>query len=125
MAKFGDNAASRRALYEFNRTCAADIPDRGEFYTYGQYLDARIDTRCYDPRGVVLAVSKREWVGMAATSLNREGGYAFSEMTGVLPSHRGKDISLAMKLLAIRFTRARGYRWLRTFHHPDTRAPSE
>lgn len=55
---------------------------------------------------------------MAATSLNREGGYAFSEMTGVLLSHRGRGISLAMKLLAIRFARVRGYRWLRTFHHP-------
>lgn len=119
MAEFGDTAACRRGLYELNRARAADIPERGEFYTYEQYLADRIATPSYDPRGVVLAIDRREWVGMAATSLNREAGYAFSEMTGVLPSHRRRGISVAMKLLAIRFTRDRGYRWLRTFHHPD------
>lgn len=119
MAEFGDTPACRRALYELNKTCAADIPERGEFHTYEQYLAQRIATRSYDPRGVVLSVSRRTWVGMAATSLNFAGGYAFSEMTGVLPSHRGHGISIAMKLLSVRFARSRGYRWLRTFHHPD------
>ncbi|HZA17539.1 MAG TPA: hypothetical protein VE645_11735 [Pseudonocardiaceae bacterium] len=45
-------------------------------------------------------------------------GYAFSEMTGVLPSHCGQGISPAMKLLAIGFARSCGMRWLRAFHHP-------
>lgn len=55
---------------------------------------------------------------MAATSLRPSDGYAFSEMTGVLPGHRGQGISLAMKLLAIGFPRSSDMRWLRTFHHP-------
>jgi len=42
----------------------------------------------YDPHGVILALSKGEWVGMAATSLRREESCAVSEMTGVLPGYR-------------------------------------
>ncbi|NMM24129.1 MAG: GNAT family N-acetyltransferase [Phycicoccus sp.] len=118
MANLGDTAECRRALYELNRTCSADIPERGEFYTFKEYLDERIETRLYDPCGVILAVREGEWVGMATTSLREAEGYAFSEMTGVLPSHRGQGIALAMKLLSIRFARASGYHCLRTFHHP-------
>lgn len=118
MADLGDTAECRRALYELNRTCSADIPERGEFYTFADYLAERIETRCYDPRGAVLAMNDGAWVGMATTSLREAEGYAFSEMTGVLASHRGRGISLAMKLLAIRFARSSGYHCLRTFHHP-------
>ncbi|MGI5142305.1 MULTISPECIES: GNAT family N-acetyltransferase [unclassified Streptomyces] len=117
MAAVGDVAGNRRALYDLNRTCSADIPGRGEFYTFDEYLAQRIETPTYDPRGVVLAVDGRSWVGMAATSIRPEG-HAFSEMTGVLASHRGRGLSLAMKLLAIDYARSAGVRWLRTLHHP-------
>jgi GNAT superfamily N-acetyltransferase len=117
-ATLGDSAECRRALYELNKKCSADIPERGEFYTFEEYLADRIETPSYDPNGVALAASNDAWVGMATTSLHQAQGYAFSEMTGVLASHRGRGISLALKLLAIRFARSSRYRWLRTFHHP-------
>jgi len=97
MADIGDTAGSRRALYELNKTCSADIPGRGEFCTFDEYLRERINTPAYDPRGVILAMSNGAWIGMAATSLHKAQSYAFSEMTGVLPSHRGQELSLAMK----------------------------
>ncbi|WP_190344799.1 GNAT family N-acetyltransferase [Streptomyces venezuelae] len=117
MAALGDTPEHRRALYELNRTCSADIPGRGAFYTYEEYLAQRIATPTYDPEGIVLALDRGDWIGMAATSIRPEG-YAFSEMTGVLAAHRGRGVSLAMKLLAIRFARSRGARVLRTVHHP-------
>lgn len=58
------------------------------------------------------------WAGMSTTSLHPAEGYAFSEMTGVLAPYRGRGLSLALKLLAIRFVRVAGYRRLATFHHP-------
>ena len=118
MADLGDTAECRRALYELNKTCSADIPERGEFYSFDEYLAERIQTRLYDPIGVILALSNDQWVGMATTSLREAEGYAFSEMTGVLASHRGRGVSIAMKLLAIRFARSSGYHCLRAFHHP-------
>ena len=119
MADLGDTDECRRGLFDLNKTCSADIPERGQFYTFEDYLAERIEGPHYDPRGVVLAMDDGAWVGMCTTSLREAEGYAFSEMTGVLASHRGRGISLAMKLLAIRFARSGGYQLLRTFHHPD------
>ncbi|MFE6164552.1 GNAT family N-acetyltransferase [Streptomyces sp. NPDC056486] len=121
MAAVGDTAEHRRALYDLNKTCAADIPERGEFYTYDEYVAQRVETPTFDPRGVVLALDGESWIGMATTSIQPEG-HAFSEMTGLLASHRGKGISLAMKLLAIRFARSQDARLLRTIHHPANTA---
>jgi GNAT superfamily N-acetyltransferase len=118
MADLGDSAQRRRALYELNKTCSADIPGRGQFYTFDEYLNDRIEVPSYAPRGVVLAISNGVWIGKAATSLRLSAGDAFSEMTGVLPRYRGQGISLAMKLLAVRFARSRDVRWLRTHQHP-------
>ncbi|MER6230629.1 GNAT family N-acetyltransferase [Streptomyces sp. NPDC001616] len=121
MAAVGDTVEHRRALYELNKTCSADIPERGEFYTFDEYLAQRIETPTYDPQGVVLALDRGSWVGMATTSLQPEG-HALSEMTGLLAGHRGRGISLPMKLLAIGFARSHGMHWLRTFHNPDNAA---
>lgn len=118
MAELGDTAEHRRALYELNRTCAADIPERGEFYSFDEYVAQRIEVPSFEPAGVVLAVTEGEWIGMSATSLHPAKQTAFSEMTGVLAPYRGQGLSLALKLLAIRFARSSGYRWLTTFHHP-------
>lgn len=118
MAELGDTVDHRRALYELNRTCSADIPGRGTFYTYDEYVEQRIEVGTFDPRGVVLATRDGSWIGMSSTSLRPAEGFAFSEMTGVLAPYRGQGLSLALKLLAIRFVRASGYRRLVAFHHP-------
>jgi GNAT superfamily N-acetyltransferase len=119
MADVGDSPADRRALYDLNKTCSADIPNRGTFYSYDEYVAQRIDVAIYDPNGVVIAAHGDDWIGMSVTSLRPADGFAFSEMTGVLAPHRGRGLSLALKLLAIRFVRSSGYDRLVTFHHPD------
>lgn len=108
---------NRRALYELNKTCAADIPERGEFYSYESYVAERIEVPSFTPEGVIVARDGDTWIGMSATSLQPDGR-AFSEMTGVLRAYRGRGLSLALKLLAIRFVRDQGCRRLDTFHHP-------
>jgi GNAT superfamily N-acetyltransferase len=122
MADLGDTVGCRRALYELNKTCAADIPGRGEFYTFAEYVQQRLTPPGYDPHGVILALSKDDWIGMAATSLRRDESCAVSDMTGVLPGYRGRGISMAMKLLAIGYARSNGMRWLNSLHHPANAA---
>jgi len=56
-------------------------------------------------------------VGMAATSLH--DGFAFSEMTGVIRSHRGRGLSLVLKVQAIAFAFSSGQCVIRTQHHPE------
>jgi GNAT superfamily N-acetyltransferase len=122
MAALGDTAGYRRALYELDKACSADIPGQGAFYTFDEYVEQRMRPPGYDPGAIVVAVSHGVWVGMAATSLCREEGCAVSDMTGVLPGYRGRGISVAMKLLAIDFARSSGMRWLRALHHPANAA---
>ncbi|MEV0587873.1 GNAT family N-acetyltransferase [Nonomuraea sp. NPDC050310] len=113
--------ADPRALYELNRTCSADIPGRGAFHSFDEYVAQRIDVPSFDPRGVVLALDPAgRWIGMAATSVHPGG--AFSEMTGVVREWRGRGLSLALKLLAVRFVRDAGLPVLRTVHHPANAA---
>jgi RimJ/RimL family protein N-acetyltransferase len=118
MGGLGDAPEHHRALYDLNKTCSSDIPGRGPFYTYDEYVTQRVDAATYDPHGVILAIQGDTWIGMSATSLRPEHGYAFAEMTGVLAPHRGKGLSLALKLLAIRYARSSGYQRLVAFHHP-------
>ncbi|WP_238015844.1 GNAT family N-acetyltransferase [Dactylosporangium sp. AC04546] len=122
LAELGDTEAHRRALYELNKECSADIPERGEFHTYDEYVARRLDVPTFDPAGVILALRDGEWIGMSATSLHPADGSAFSEMTGVRAPYRGRRLSLALKLHAIRFVRAAGHRWLVAYHHPRNAA---
>ncbi|MEV4347384.1 hypothetical protein AB0J83_23255 [Actinoplanes sp. NPDC049596] len=84
MAELGDTAEHRRMLYDLNKTCSADIPDRGTFYTYDEYIAERIDVATFDPRGVAIAIRDGAWIGMSTTSSHPDKGFGFSEMTGVL-----------------------------------------
>lgn len=52
-----------RALYELNKLCSADIPGRGAFYSYEEYIAGRINVPSYAAAGVILAVDEGTWVG--------------------------------------------------------------
>lgn len=62
------------ALYELNRKCPADIPGRGAFYSFSEYVQQRLAVPFFDPTGVVLAVDEAAWVGLAASSDQRGAG---------------------------------------------------
>ncbi|MFI9243624.1 GNAT family N-acetyltransferase [Streptomyces sp. NPDC053086] len=116
LAELGDTPEHRRALYELNKECSADIPERGEFYSFEEYTERRFAAAGYDPRGVVIALDGDAWIGMAATSVH--DGFVFNEMTGVRAPYRGRGISIAMKTVGLRFARECGATRVRTFHHP-------
>ncbi|WP_020576187.1 GNAT family N-acetyltransferase [Actinopolymorpha alba] len=65
-----------------------------------------------------VAIDAGQWIGFSATSIQRAEDCAYSMMTGILRSHRGRGLSLALKLAAITFARESGVQWLRADHHP-------
>jgi RimJ/RimL family protein N-acetyltransferase len=123
VAALGDGDANRRRLYDLNRACSADIPGRGEFYPYPEYLAERVEVPSYDPETVVLALDGDRWVGMSAASEHRDRGFFFNEMTGVVRSHRRQGIALALKVLVIERVRALGVPAIYTIHHAANTAP--
>lgn len=122
LAELGDAPRHQRALYDLNKECSADIPGRGEFFTFEEYLKRRIDVPSFDPRGVVIALDDEAWCGMAATSDRRAEGFVFNEMTGVRAAYRSRGISIAMKAFGIGFASICGVDKIRTVHHPDNTA---
>ncbi|MFB7137767.1 GNAT family N-acetyltransferase [Streptomyces sp. NPDC056237] len=122
MAELGDTPQHQRALYELNKECSADIPGRGEFYTFDEYFECRIDVPSYDPRGVVIALDDDTWCGLAATSDRRATGFVFNEMTGVRSAYRSRGLSIAMKTFGMGFARLCGVDRIRTIHHPANRS---
>jgi RimJ/RimL family protein N-acetyltransferase len=121
LAELGDTPRHRRTLYELNKDCSADIPGRGEFHTFDEYLERRIEVPSYDPRGLVIAVDGDTWCGLAATSDRRASGFVFNEMTGVRTAYRGRGLSIAMKTFGIGFAGLCGVDKIRTVHHPDNK----
>lgn len=116
LVELGDTPEHRRLLYELNKTCSADIPGRGPFFTFAEYCKVRFENPAYRPNGVVLALDGAKWVGMSAGTYHQQGNFVFNEMTGVLPAYRRRGIALALKLLIVRFTRAIGAEEIRTFN---------
>lgn len=115
-ASLGDRDDNRRKLYELNKACSRDIPNRGEFYTFEDYVAQRIDVPSFMPSGVIIALDGDDWIGMCALSDHLDQGHMFVEMTGVRAQYRKRGISLAMKVLALRCARSTGATSIRTFH---------
>jgi hypothetical protein len=51
LTELGDTPEYRYALYELNKALSVDIPDRGQFYAYEEYLAERIDVPAFMPAG--------------------------------------------------------------------------
>ncbi len=101
MLELGDHEDNRQRLYELNKICSSDVPGRGEFYTYKEYCRSRYGSS-YDPAHAIIAGHASDWIGLAVNSNWSHKGFLFSEMTGVLREHRGKNIGLVMKIHGIR-----------------------
>lgn len=117
LAALGDSPHNRRAPYELNRLCSADISARGPFYTFDEDVQERVDVPSFDPAGLVVALRERAWVGMSATSDHRGAGYMFNEMTGVIAEHRRTGLAVAMKVAGVAWARSCEVETIRSVHH--------
>ena len=122
LPELGDDERRRRAIYALNRECAADIPDRGKFFTWDEYQRVRFEVPQFRPDGQVLAIVGEALVGLCQVSQRPEVDWAYVEMTGVRRGWRSRGIATALKLRAIDAARTWGATHLRTVHHPDNQA---
>jgi ribosomal protein S18 acetylase RimI-like enzyme len=108
LADMGDTLQGRRRVYELNRTLSADIPGRGPFWSFDEYLTLRFDRAWYRADGVTLAMNGEVWVGLNQVGIHAEEGFAFVEMTGVVAEYRGRKIGQTLELMGIRCARRYG-----------------
>jgi len=70
LAVLGDTSANRHQIYRLNKACSADIPGRGEFFSYQEYAQRRFTGLGFRPDGQVLLLNEDAMVGLCAlTSL--------------------------------------------------------
>lgn len=121
LAELGDTEHNRREIYRLNRECSADISDRGEFFSYDEYVAQRFVTAGFRADGQLVAIAGGATVGLCALSHVRGRDWAFIEMTGVVRAHRHHRLATHLKIAAISQARRWGVRWVRTVHHFDNR----
>jgi GNAT superfamily N-acetyltransferase len=115
MADVENSPAARRKLYELNHATNLDIPGSdGTDLSFEEFETLVCGSTWYRPDGQLIAADGDSWVGLAAVRLLPEKQGAYNLMTGVLPPYRGRNIALALKLLAIRYARANHARYLST-----------
>jgi GNAT superfamily N-acetyltransferase len=118
LAALGDTSHHRRLLYELNKTCSADIPGRGAFFSYDEYIDQRFETPGFRPDGQILLIEGYDMAGMCALSYRPDRTWAFIEMTGVVPAYRKRGFATLLKVHALSAAQRWGARMVRTVNHP-------
>jgi hypothetical protein len=80
----GDTSTNCHRIYQLNKVCSADIPGRGEFFSYMEYSQRRFAGLGFRPDGQVLLLDGDAMVGLCALSFAPECDWAFIEMTAIL-----------------------------------------
>ena len=109
LQELGDSESHWHLVYELNKTCSADIPGRGEFFTFEEFVPLRFEAPGTRLDGLVLAFDHDTAVGMCQLTCPPDRRWAFIEMTGVLRAYRGRGLATAMKLRALQAARSWGF----------------
>ncbi|MDF2630727.1 MAG: family N-acetyltransferase [Symbiobacteriaceae bacterium] len=120
MADAGDTEEARRRMYAVNKATSLDIPGREQtFSTFEQYSQRKFAGSSYRSELQWIAADGDQWVGLAV--LRPVGQALENGMTGVVASHRGRQIALWLKLLAIDTARTHGFSRLVTNNDSENR----
>jgi GNAT superfamily N-acetyltransferase len=112
LAELGDV----RRLWQLENEINADIPGydtQGKEVPFDEYKEFFLDQPWFKPELQILALEGDRWVGLATLRPQGEGSF-YHCLTGVVRSHRGLGLGLALKLMAIRTARQHGARLMET-----------
>lgn len=115
LADAGNTETNQRKLYELNKRNSLDIPgSEGTFPRFEDFCKFVFESSWFRADGQILAADGERWVGLGAVGYFANTNSTCNMHTGVLKEYRGRKIALALKLLAIRYSRALGAVLLRT-----------
>lgn len=123
LADFGDTEEARRKCFELNNrsmTPAFDGIGSHQWPSFEVFVQRVCASSWYRSDGQIVAIDKAtgEWIGLGAIGIETDGVTAINTYTGVDPRYRGRDIALALKLLAVRCARRHGCTTLRANNAP-------
>jgi GNAT superfamily N-acetyltransferase len=101
-----------RQLYEANYRAVEDDPGAtGDYVSFEDFQQILLSASWFDPAGQIMAidVASGAVIGLAAVGFFQHTNRAYNMITGVDRPYRGRKIAQALKLLTIRYAKARGY----------------
>lgn len=106
----------RRAAYEVLRASVPDIPgwDDPDIVPYETWCKWAFESSDFRPDCFLLAFDGDTVAGMTDMKPVQETGCLYTHYTGVKPEYRGRNIALALKLLAVRIAKEKGAAYMRT-----------
>ncbi len=110
LAELGDTAENRRRLHVITRAADEDTPFVADWglMDYAQYERFILDAKWFRPEGTFIALDGEEWVGAHTLGPTADPKQYSTDFTGVLRSHRGKGIALALKVRGIEWAQSNG-----------------
>lgn len=114
----------QRRHYELHCRCAADNPATTGWQppSFEDYCQRVFAAPHYRPDGHFIAAEGDEWVGISSLEYYAHTNSMHNAFTGVLRSHRGRHIALALKLLTMRCARRYAVRYIYT-NNDSTNTP--
>lgn len=124
LADIPQTTESERAYYELWSDAARDVPGVEAFGNppFEQFRESLFGAAEFRPDCHIVAADGEDWVGFTAMEYSAESNSAYNRMTGVRRSHRGRQLALALKLLAIRRAREYGAAQMRTHNGSQNEA---
>jgi RimJ/RimL family protein N-acetyltransferase len=101
-----------RQLYEANFRAVEDDPGTtGDYVSFEDFQQILLSASWFDPGGQIMAIDAASGavIGLAAVGFFQHTNRAYNMITGVDRPYRGRKIAQALKLLTIRYAKARGF----------------
>lgn len=108
MADVPDTEATQRQLYEVYRATSTDIPGENGYRPFEDFRDSVLGAAWYQRDAQLVAADGDTWVGICTLRHTPATASVYLQMTGVIRAYRGRKIATALKLLGVRWAKARG-----------------
>jgi GNAT superfamily N-acetyltransferase len=117
-AETAQDEAAKRLLHEIYVAAERDMPHStpDHLRSYEDFERGFIKALWWDPAGCFLAAEGDRWIGVVGIAISKPGT-AFNEQSGIVREARGRGIATALKVLSLRWCRAKGVEQLRTSNY--------
>jgi GNAT superfamily N-acetyltransferase len=113
----------QRRYYALIATVLRDVPSAVpiEVWPFELWRERVMEDPRLIPEAHILALDGEAIVGVSQLWASSIRETLQTGLTGVLPSYRRRGIALALKVRALEYARAQGYRYVRTSNHQINR----
>jgi GNAT superfamily N-acetyltransferase len=110
-------------LLELYNAVQLDVPDIDppSAVTMEQFRQGQFFTGTLPPDAQFIALDGDRWIGLTGFSKPSQPDWAWTGLTGVLPQYRGQGMATALKLRALTYARAMGWKRISTMNASTNR----